>query len=83
MTMLQQIRDQVKLKEDSYLWWEGPYNEGPLLIVDSTMPHKVKQQSNSLHDFVLVNRLRHLTGPISIPRNSYPGCALSLLGWHR
>ena len=67
MSILQQIWDQAKLKKDSYPWWEGPYTEGPLLIVDPTMLHEVKQQSNSPHDFVPVNRLGHLMGPISIP----------------
>ena len=36
------------------------------MFIDLTMPHEVKQPPNSPHDFVPVNRFRHLMGPISI-----------------
>ena len=64
-------------KEGSYPWWEGPYTEGPLLIVNPTTPHEVKQHSNSPHDFIPVNPLGHLMGPISISPEFISGmCSL-------
>ena len=80
MSILQLIRDQTKLKRRLLSMVGGPYTEGALLIVDPMMPCKVKQQSNLLHDFIPVNRLGHLMGPISISLEFISGMCSLLAG---
>lgn len=54
--------------------------EGPLLVIDPNMHRGVEQHHGAPLDFVPINLLGHLVGPVGSPRNSYPGCALSLQG---
>ena len=41
--------------------------EGPLLVVDPKMPHKVEHHRDVTFNFIPTDLLRHLMGPIGLP----------------
>ena len=45
--------------------------EGPLLVIDPKMPHKVEHHRDAPFNFNPTDLLGHLTGPIGLPPETY------------